>query len=264
VNPPTGELGSCPAAPRALCSEAMAGLKTTIERNLARIRSDITAACERRGRSPKDVSVIAVTKSVDVDAIKLLVDMGVRDIGESRVPQLVERRRQIEQWLGGEKSRVGLRWHLIGHLQRNKVKLALEAADVIHSIDSLRLAEEINQCCGKAGRTVDVLMQVNCSNEPQKFGVAVGAAVHLAELVSTFAALRLVGLMTMAPLVKDAQDARPSFVRLKELFDEMRSEKISAGRLAHLSMGMSGDYTVAVEEGATMVRIGSSLFEEAV
>jgi pyridoxal phosphate enzyme (YggS family) len=150
---------------------------------------------------------------------------------------------------------------MVGHLQRNKVRTALEFSDFIHSVDSLRLAEEINARAELAGRPVDVLMQVNCSGEPQKYGVAVGAARHLGELLSTMKHLRLVGLMTMAAVTSDPEKARPAFALLHEIFAEMRNDKIGGDAFRHLSMGMSQDYTVAVEEGATLLRIGSALFE---
>ena len=151
---------------------------------------------------------------------------------------------------------------MIGHLQRNKVKAVLECSDIVHSVDSLRLAEEISARAGKMERTVRVMLEVNCSRESQKDGVAVGAATHMGELISTLPNIRLVGLMTMAQLTDDAEQARPTFVRLRELFEEMRGEKIGGDDFCHLSMGMSQDYHVAVEEGATMVRIGSAFFEE--
>jgi PLP dependent protein len=136
----------------------------------------------------------------------------------------------------------------------------LEVATVIQSVDSLRLAEEINARAEKDDRTVDVMLQVNCSQEPQKFGCAVGAAPHLDELMATMKSLRLVGLMTMAPLVKDPQEARPAFALLRELFEELRHNHVGGEAFRHLSMGMSHDYAVAVEEGATMLRIGTALF----
>lgn len=233
-----------------------------IEANLSAVRSRIASACASRRRNVEDVTLVAVTKTVDVDAIKTLIELGVCDIGESRVAQMLERRREIETWLGGSEFKgQPVRWHLIGHLQRNKVKIAIEAADVIHSVDSLRLADEINGVCEKLRRVARVLMQVNCSNEVQKFGVAVGATVHLGELITTFPNIELMGLMTMAAFSDNPEDARPTFVRLRELFEEMRSEKIATGSFGHLSMGMSQDYPVAIEEGATMIRVGSALFE---
>ena len=241
----------------------MASLKSKIESNLSRVRENIAVACARSGRAVEGVTVVAVTKTASLDAVKHIMDLGVTELGEGRVQQMVERAAEIAAYLQRRKNgpAPAVRWHMVGHLQRNKVKAAMEVAGVIHSIDSLRLAEEINARAEQQERVTDVLIQVNCSNEAQKFGVAVGAAMHLAELISTLRNIRAVGLMTMAPIVKDPEQARPAFVRLREMFEEMRHEKIGGEVFRHLSMGMSQDYTVAVEEGATLLRIGSALFQ---
>ena len=149
---------------------------------------------------------------------------------------------------------------MIGHLQRNKVRQVLPIAILIHSVDTLRLAEEINAAAAKLNSRPKVLLQVNCSNEPQKYGVPVGAATHLAEQIETLPNLQLVGLMTMAPLTHNKDVVRACFVRARELFVEMCGEKIVGPHFNELSMGMSSDYEVAVEEGATILRIGSAIF----
>ena len=149
---------------------------------------------------------------------------------------------------------------MIGHLQRNKVRQVLPIASLIHSVDSLRLAEEINSAAVKMNLFPKVLLQVNTSNEPQKYGVPVGAATHLAEQMVTLSNIKLVGLMMMAPLTRDKDVVRACFVRAAELFTEMRGEKIVGSHFTELSMGMSSDYEVAVEEGATILRIGSAIF----
>jgi len=228
--------------------------KSQLEKNLRRIRQDIAEACRRARRDPSEVSLLAVTKAVDMPTIRNLVELGVRDLGENRVQQLCRRASELGDSAGG------VRWHMIGHLQRNKARQALTVAASIHSVDSLRLAEELNTRAERMNRVVDVFLQVNCSREEQKFGVAIGAAMHLAELIGTLRQLRLVGLMTMAPIVTDPEEARPSFVCLRELFEEMRHEKVVGEAFRHLSMGMSQDYVVAVEEGATILRIGTALF----
>ena len=234
--------------------------RNKIDKNLQAIRENIAAAAARARRSADEVELIAVTKSADLEQIKALCELGVTQLGESRVPQLVERSAQLAAWLE-KKQLPPARWHLIGHLQRNKVKAVLDAGvDILHSLDSLRLAEELDERAGKLGKRLDVLMEVNCSQEPQKFGVAVGAAVYLAEMITTLKNLRIVGLMTMAPLSDNPEDARPTFVRLRELLEEMQHDGIGGRELPHLSMGMSGDYQIAVEEGATMVRIGTAMF----
>ena len=239
----------------------MAVSRKKIEGNLTRIREQISAACARSGRSPGEVSIVAVTKSVDVDTIRALAEAGLLDVGESRVNQLIARAGQLAEHYQRRGEPCPIRWHMVGHLQRNKVKSILPVVNMIHSVDSLRLAEEISLRAEQAGRVVDVLIQINCSEEPQKSGVAVGAATHLVELICTLRNVRPIGLMTMAARVRKPEDARASFVRLRELFEELRYEKIGGEAFRHMSMGMSQDYVVAVEEGATLLRIGTALFE---
>ncbi|MBN1943006.1 MAG: YggS family pyridoxal phosphate-dependent enzyme [Phycisphaerae bacterium] len=233
-----------------------------IEKNLGEIRRKIAEACAKVGRSPKEITLVAVTKSVELDEVKLLLDAGVTELGESRVQQFVPRAVELDAYLRRRRNELPrpVRWHMVGHLQRNKVKGVLEWASMIHSVDSLRLAEEISHRAEQMRRTIDVLLQVNCSRESRKFGCAVGASEHLAELISTLPRIRLAGLMTMGPLTDDPDAARAAFRRLRELFEDMRKNRIGGETFRHLSMGMSGDYPQAVEEGATLVRIGSALF----
>jgi hypothetical protein len=234
-----------------------------IEGNLGRIHERVAEACARVGRSPREVAIVAVTKAADLDAVKNAIDAGLTELGENRARQLADRAAEIDAYLRRRRTPppAPVRWHMVGHLQRNKVKAVLPVVSVIHSVDSLRLAEEIDARAERDGRRVDVMLQVNCAEESQKFGCRVGAATHLAEMLCTLKHLRLTGLMAMAPLVEDAEAARPTFARLRELYEEMRNEKIGGGDFRHLSMGMSQDYWVAVEEGATMLRIGTALFE---
>ena len=234
----------------------------TIKANLRRVTDDIAAAADRSRRDPRDVQIVAVTKAADVDDIKTLLELGVVDIGENRVNQLLSRTEDIDAWLARRrKDPLPVRWHMVGHLQRNKVRKVLGCTHLVHSVDSLRLAEEIDERAEQSGQVAEILMQVNCAEEPQKYGVAVGAAAALAEQICTLANVHLCGLMTMAPLAAGGEKARPFFTRLRELFDEMRSDKIGGKHFVHLSMGMTQDYVVAVEEGATLLRIGSAIFE---
>lgn len=260
---PRQRTGALPGAARRDILRSMAATKNKIAGNLARVRDNVAAACARVGRDPGEVGIVAVTKAVDFDTVRNALDAGLTELGENRAQQLASRAEEMAAYLQRRRNALPapVRWHMVGHLQRNKVRHVLGVADMIHSVDSLRLAEEINNRAENAGRAVDVLLQVNCSQETQKSGCAVGAATHLAELICTLKSLRLLGLMTMAPLVDDPEGARPAFVRLRELFEEMRHEKIGGQRLRHLSMGMTQDYTVAVEEGATILRIGTALFE---
>ncbi len=233
-----------------------------IEKNLERIRENIAAACRRVGRDPAKISLIAVTKAVDLATIRNCLDVGLTDLGESRAQQLAQRAADLADALQrARKDYPPVRWHMIGHLQRNKVKTVLGVTNWIHSVDSLRLAEEIDHKAEKAGTIANVFLQVNTGEESQKEGCAVGAATHLGEMIASLKHVKLVGLMAMAPLTDDEARVRHAFTRLRELFEEMRHNKIGGDGLKHLSMGMSHDYELAVEEGATILRIGSALFE---
>ncbi len=241
----------------------MAITLSKLQKNLSRIRDNIAAACVGTKRDPKDVKIVAVTKSVELDTIKRLLDVGLTEFGESQVQQLTERSAELAAYLQRRQAPLAqpVKWHMVGHLQRNKVRAAITAADCLQSVDSLRLAEEIDTRAEANGQRIDVMLQVNCSEEAQKFGCAIGAAVHLGEIMCTLKNLRLVGLMTMAPQCEDPNESRQAFTRLGELFEEMLHEKIGGDDFCHLSMGMSQDYQVAVKEGANVLRIGRALFE---
>ena len=234
-----------------------------IQRNLATIRQRIAEHCATVRRDPDDVGIIAVVKGVDLDAIKNCLDAGLTELGESRVQQLVDVAGQVSAYVRRRQTPLPapVRWHMVGQLQRNKARAACEIAEAIHSIDSLRLAEEVDKRGQQLGKVVDVMLQVNCSEEKQKAGCAVGAAVHLGEMITSLKNLRLIGLMTMGPVTQDFNESRLCFARLREIFEEMKSDKIGGDDLRHLSMGMSGDYPAAVEEGATLLRIGTALFK---
>lgn len=231
-----------------------------LQANLERIRQQCAEAALRVRRDPANVTIVAVTKSAEMEDILHLLELGVTDLGESRVQQFSERAEEVASLMAERKAAGPIRWHMIGHLQRNKVKAVLEHASLVHSVDSLRLAEEISLRSEQMGRTSDVLLEVNCSREEQKFGVAVGAATHMVEQICTLKGVRLIGLMTMAARSDNPEQARVTFVRLREIFEEMRTERIGGKNLRHLSMGMSQDFVPAIEEGATLVRIGTSLF----
>ncbi len=237
----------------------MAKLSERIER----VKETINSTCASVGRDPKEIKLIVVTKSVTIKTIKEVIRLGFTDLGENRIQQLKKVSAQVDEFLTPSKKN-GLpekvNWHMIGHLQRNKVQQALSIASLIHSVDTLRLTEEINTTAAKMNVCPDVLMQVNTSQEPQKYGVPVGAAIHLAEQIESFPNINLVGLMTMAPLTRNQDVIRSCFVRARELFVEMRGEKITGPQFTELSMGMSSDYQIAIEEGATILRIGSAIF----
>jgi pyridoxal phosphate enzyme (YggS family) len=212
----------------------------------------IARAAQRVGRDPSDITIVAVTKGHPLDIVREAAAGGLLDIGENRVQEALEKQ---EAWPDAP-----VRWHLIGHLQRNKAKLAVGRFTLVHSVDSVRLAEELEKVAAGQGRVQDVLVQVNVAREPQKTGVLPDEAAALAAHVAARSHLRLRGLMAMAPLTDDAAVIRETFRGLRELRDRLRPP--SSDLLSVLSMGMSSDFEIAIEEGATMLRLGTVLFGE--
>jgi len=239
-------------------------LMTKISERIERIKDTINSTCARVGRDPGEVKLVVVTKSANIDAIKEVIRLGFTDLGENRVQQLKKISAEVAGFLQEQSNNQALpkkiNWHMIGHLQRNKVRQVLPISCLIHSVDTLRLAEEISASAAKLNLSPKVLLQVNTSNEPQKYGVPIAASTHLAEQIETLPNLKLIGLMTMAPLTHNKDIVRACFVRAKELFIEICGEKIVGPNFTELSMGMSSDYQVAIEEGATILRIGSAIF----
>lgn len=237
---------------------------TKIEEKIKRLKDTIAAACSRVNRDSGKIRIVVVTKSAEIEAVKEVLHLGYTDLGENRVQQLRKVAAQLAEYLEGNSidglSPQDVRWHMIGHLQRNKVRQVMPLVCLVHSVDTLRLAEEINTAAARLSLQPKILLQVNTSSEPQKYGVPVGAAVHLAEQIETLPNLKLCGLMTMAPLTHNKEVVRRCFARAKELFVEMKGEKVVGPDFAELSMGMSSDYEVAIEEGATILRIGSAIF----
>jgi hypothetical protein len=231
---------------------------TNIAARIRQINENIAAACDRVGRDVSDVKLVIVTKSATPEQIKEVIDLGYLDLGENRVQQL----KKIAEDLASPAAKTSpkINWHMIGHLQRNKVRTVLPIITMIHSIDTLRLAEEVNIAAAKLQTRANILLQVNAGEEPQKYGVPVGAAIHLAEQFETMPNVRLCGLMTLGPLTNDADSIRACFARMKELFIEIRKSRLVGPHFDQLSMGMSHDYQIAVEEGTTMLRIGSAIF----
>lgn len=226
--------------------------RDTIESNLNHIRSRIAAACQRVGRSTEAVKLVAVTKYAEFNWVRDLVSLGEFDLAESRPQQLAQRASELSQ---------EVKWHLIGHLQRNKVDVVLPVTTLIHSVDSLRLLEKIEQESLKRGLTPHILLEVNVSGEAAKDGFQPDELrANVARLVQ-FSSLKIVGLMTMAPQADDPEYARSVFRALRDFRDELTTLSDGKLNIPQLSMGMSGDFEVAIEEGATIVRIGSSLFE---
>ena len=237
----------------------------SVRDNLQRIRDRIAAAAARAQRNAATVTLVAVTKTATTAQVQALLAAGQWDLGESRVPQLEARAAEVAAWLAagavGEVPPAGpIRWHMIGHLQRNKARAALAAASLIHSVDSLRLAEELNRLAGERGMPTPILLQVNTTGEASKFGAAPEKVPALAGAIQALPGLQLRGLMTMARPTEDPEEARPAFARLRALLEQIRGQKIAGPVFTELSMGMSGDFEVAVEEGSTLLRIGTALF----
>lgn len=219
---------------------------------LAAVEERLRAACARAGRPRADVTLVAVTKTVSPEIAALLPALGVVDLGESR-PQ--------ELWRKAAALAVPVRWHLIGHLQRNKVERTLSLVHCIHSVDGLRLLDSIEAEAARAGLTPEVLLEVNVAGEATKGGFAPAEMPGLTPALAALRHVRVRGLMTMAAYTEDPRKARPTFAGLRMLRERLRAALGDAAALPHLSMGMSNDFEVAVEEGATLVRLGTVLFE---
>ncbi len=258
----------------------------------------IADAAKKAGRAPSEVLLVAVTKNSEPEQIKELLTLGHRDFGENRAQVLLQHAAIVEEAIqrqrmlpnarktagldGGallfdptgvelkpmakaalaQSAGVGIRWHMIGHLQRNKAKKVFDVVRLFHSVDSLRLAEELQTVAVKKDQPVEVLLQVNCSGEEEKHGCPLPAVIPLAEQMATMLNIRIRGLMTIAERVQNPEDARPAFARLRDVFEEMKDLRLTDAPFNILSMGMSGDYEVAISEGANVVRVGSAIFGE--
>ncbi|WP_324669910.1 YggS family pyridoxal phosphate-dependent enzyme [Geochorda subterranea] len=227
----------------------------SIANRLASIRQRIEAAAHGCGRNPAEIGLVAVSKGVDPDRIQEAYACGLHLFGENRVQELVAK---VEALQG--RGLDALEWHMVGHLQRNKARHVARHVTVLHSLDSLALAQELDRHLSRLGRTLDVLVEVNVSGEPTKWGVHPDEAPALVRAVASVPTLRLVGLMTVGPRTDDPQAVRAAFRTLRHLRDRIRDEGWAGPAFAHLSMGMSSDFEVAIEEGATLLRIGTALF----
>lgn len=242
-------------------------MKRKLSENWKRVEQRIEAACQRAGRASSSVTLVAVTKYASLDIIRTLAELGVPHLGESRPQELTKRAAMMNELLlrrvRTQRTTDFLlpRWHLVGHLQRNKVKMVLPWTTLIHSLDSLRLAEEIDARSGELNQVTPVLMEVNASQEASKNGVAVAAVTHLLEQLQSLNHIEVRGIMAMGPHTDDESVVRHVFERVRELFDEVIGERICGPEFRELSLGMSNDFEWAIEYGATYVRIGSALFE---
>ncbi len=223
----------------------------TIRENMRAVEDRIAAACQEAGRKPEDVTLIAVSKTKPVEMLREAYECGCRDFGENKVQELLDKYEVMPR---------DIRWHMIGHLQRNKVKYIVDKVYLIHSVDSLRLAEEISKEAGKKNVCVNILVEVNVANEETKFGTTCEDAKQLVQDIAKLPNICVKGLMTIAPFVENAEKNRPFFSKLKKISVDIMGENIDNITMENLSMGMTGDYEVAVSEGATCVRVGTGIF----
>ncbi|MFQ5568889.1 MAG: YggS family pyridoxal phosphate-dependent enzyme [Rhodothermales bacterium] len=223
---------------------------------LEAVQERIAQACQRAGRRTDEITLIGVSKTFPEEIVAAARDAGLRDFGENRVQELNRKAAAIPGTIhGGD-----VRWHMIGHLQRNKAKDVVAVADVFHALDSLRLAAELDRRAVQAGRVLPCLVQVNVSGEASKFGLMPEAAFDMVNRLAEYEHLLVVGLMTLAAPTDDPEEVRPQFRRLREVFETYDQPAHPHVRMQYLSMGMSGDFEVAIEEGATHIRVGTALF----
>lgn len=224
-----------------------------LKENFANVEKNIEQACKNAGRSRDEVTLIAVSKTKPVEMLQEIYDENIRDFGENKVQELCSKMEQLPS---------DIRWHMIGHLQRNKVKYIVGKVELIHSVDTYRLAEEINIQAKKQNVIVPILVEVNIAHEESKFGISAEDAILLVEEISKLENIRIKGLMTIAPYVENPEDNRLYFRKIKQLSVDITNKNIDNVFMEILSMGMTGDYMVAIEEGATMVRVGTGIFGE--
>ena len=222
-----------------------------VQEQLNEVRQKIVQACERAGRNPSEVKLIAVSKTKPVSMIEEAIACGQTVFGENKVQELCDKIPQLP---------ANLEWHLIGHLQRNKVKYIVDKVALIHSVDTVRLAKQISQEAIKAGVTVQILLEVNVAREESKFGFMEEEVEEAVREIAAFPNIQIVGLMTIAPFVADPEENRIYFKKLHQLCVDINKKNIDNIRMSELSMGMTGDYEVAIEEGETMVRVGTGIF----
>ena len=226
-------------------------MRENIFKNVEQVHDRIKAACIRGGRKPEEVTLIAVSKTKPLEDLQEAYRCGERVFGENKVQEIALKQPQMPK---------DACFHMIGHLQRNKVRQVLPLVSMIHSVDSLRLAQEIQQEAKRLGRIVDILLEVNVAGEESKFGFAPEEVIHNLQMIREFSHIRVCGLMTIAPFVENSEQNRPVFKKLFQLYVDIKHKNIDNVNMSVLSMGMTGDYEVAVEEGATMIRVGTGIF----
>lgn len=227
-----------------------------IKDNIGKVKERIVSFCAKVGRNPEDITIVAISKGWTAEAIKEAVEAGIHDIGENRVQEALLKYHAVNE------MNIGMvRWHMVGHLQTNKVKDAVTIFDLIHSVDSLHLAQEIDKQAGKINKVQDLLVEIKTSPEESKTGMTARAAVSVINEIVKLKNIRIKGLMTIAPAVDDAEKARIYFKELREFRDKINSFHLESCDMRFLSMGMTDDYEAAIEEGSNMVRLGRAIFE---
>lgn len=222
-----------------------------VAENVGRIQERMGAAARRAGRNPEEIRLVAVSKTVEAERVLQAIQAGVKILGENYVQ---EAKKKIEN-LGHKVD-----WHFIGHLQTNKAKIAVRLFDLIHSVDNLNLAKELNRAAEQQGKVLSILLQISLSGEATKFGASEKEIFQMAEAISKMPALTVVGLMTLPPYFENPEEARPFFIHLRKLGERLRRENIPRMAVHELSMGMSNDFETAIEEGSTFIRVGTAIF----
>ena len=228
-------------------------METMLCENLKKVEDNVDAACKKAGRSRDEVTLIAVSKTKPVEMLSTIYNQGIRDFGENKVQEMSDKMEQLPS---------DIRWHMIGHLQTNKVKYIVGHTTLIHSVDSLHLAKEIEKQAEKKDVTVDILVEVNIAEEESKFGIHKEETYELVRQIAVLPHVHICGLMTIAPYVENPEDNRMYFRGIRQLSVDIAEQNIDNVDMDVLSMGMTGDYMVAIEEGATMVRVGTGIFGE--
>ena len=223
-----------------------------IRENIDDIMKRVENTCKKIGRAPKDITVIAVSKTVDSERAKEAVEAGINNLGENRVQELIKKYDELKD--------IDIKWHMIGHLQKNKVKYILDKTVLIHSVESLSLAEEINKRAGKNNLIANVLIELNIGEEESKFGINEENVYDFIVSMEQFENIRVLGLMTVAPFCENPEDVRWVFKTMKNIYDKISTMNLKNTEMKYLSMGMTNDFEIAIEEGSNIIRIGTAIF----